>query len=431
MLSAIPVMLATALGFSSPAAAATLNLNGTGPGIQSISSYPSDAMWVNVPTEYNVVPQSGGGGSVPGQVLSSSTSQQTVTTPVYGNVAHTATQWVSSGYYATGQTWVSSGYFQLHTWWAETGYWASGSYYVNSGYYYTHTWWAETGYMASANVVNYVQTCWGPWYALSCQGQWEYTIIQYWVSTAHWASDLWWINTSYWQSYSYWVSTAHWASDYHWVDTSHYQSYQYWVDTSHYQGYTYWVDTSHYQSYTYYVWQVVGYSTSVVSVVTTTTDSNINLSNESLIGVQPEVKNTTTGQIVDGSFCTTPTTPLIAPTSSGFPDYSGTPWQYAGFFSGQGICNINVGILPTTTFDQWAVAQQSVQLVLIPSWTATVTYNKVTTVNGSVTSSVPVTKVETVTGAPYTGSTMPTKYIVGVVCAVQNGQPYCPNSSGN
>jgi hypothetical protein len=26
---------------------------------------------------------------------------------------------------------------------------------------------------------------------------------------------------------------------------------------------------------------------------------------------------------------------------------------------------------------------------------------------------------------------MPTKYLVGISCAVQNGQPYCPNSSGN
>ena len=428
LLSAVPVMLATALSFASPAAAATLNLNGTGPGIQSISSYPNNAMWVNTPTEYNVVPQAGGGGPIPEQVVSSTTSQQTVITPVYGNVAYqgqtwvnsgyygTGQTWVSSGYYTTGQTWVNSGYFITFTWWAATGYWQVGWYWVNSGY------WA-TGWSPGYEQWDFGPDAMGYWvpghsyqYWVSTSG-WQY--YSYWVSTAHWASDQHWISTAHWQYYSYWVNTSHW------------QSYQYWVDTSHYQSYTYWVDTSHYQSYTYYVWQVVGYSTSVVPVVTKITDSNINLSNESLLGVQPEIKNTTTGQIIDSSFCTTPTTLLIAPTSSAFPDYSGSPWQYANFFSGQDICNINPGIMPTTTFDQWAVDQQSVQLVLVPSWTATVSYNKVTTVNGTVTSSVPVTKVETITGTPYTGPTMPTKYIVGVVCAVQNGQSYCPGSSGN
>ena len=419
-LSAMPVILAVALGFSSPAAATTLNLNGSAPGIQSAAMYPNNAMWVNTPTEYNISPQSGGGGPVPGQVVSSTTSYQTVTTPIYQEVAEQGQQWVSSGYWATGETWVNSGYFQLHTWWAETGYWAWGATTIYGGYWvggspgHWQCYWTPIGNSWG---------CYSKYWVNGTPGYWQPTTTtvwsQYWVSTAHWASDYWWIDTSHWQSYSYWVSTAHWESDYHWVDTSHWQSYSYWVNTSHWETYTYWVN------------EIVGYSTSVVPVVTKITDSNINLSNETLLGVQPEIKNTTTGQTVDGSFCSTPTTPLISPTSPSFPDYSGSPWEYANFFSGQGICNVNPGILPTTTFDQWAVAQQSVQLVLIPSWSATVSYNQVTTVNGSVTSSVPVTTVETITGTPYTSSAMPTKYLVGISCAVQNGQPYCPTFSGN
>ena len=413
---------------SPTAYAATLNLNGSGPGIQGASMFPNNAMWVNTPTEYNVIPQAGGSGHVPGKVVSTTTSYETVTTPIYGNVAYQGQQWVNSGYWATGQTWVSS------------GYWATGQYWVNSGYFITFWWWAETGYWQVGWYTvysGYWATGWSPGYEQwafgpDAMGYWvpghsyqywvntSYTVYySYWVSTAHWASDQHWISTSHWQSYQYWVNTSHW------------QSYQYWVDTSHWQSYQYWVNTSHWQTYTYYVWQIVGYNTSVISVVTKVTDSNIHLSNETLLGVQPEIKNTATGQVVDGSFCSTPTTPLIPPTSPSFPDYSGSPWKYANFFWGQNICNVNPGILPTTTFDQWAVAQQSVQLVLVPSWSATVNYNKVTTVNGSVTSSVPVTKTETITGTPYTSSAMPTRYLVGISCAVQNGQPYCPTSGGN
>ncbi len=451
MVAVLPIVFLASLVFSPTAYAATLNLNGSGPGIQGASMFPNNAMWVNTPTEYNVVPQAGGSGHIPGQVVSNTTSQQTVITPVYGNVAYQGQQWVSSGYWATGQYWVSSGYWATGQYWVSSGYWATGQTWVNSGYWQLHTWWAETGYWQVGWHTVY-SGYWAPasyWHG----GYWTcvYNPDGYggpcfmgrqWVS-GYWVYYYQWINTSYTQYYSYWVSTAHWASDYHWistahwqtysywVNTSHWQSYQYWVNTSHWQSYQYWVNTSHWQTYTYYVWQVVGYNTSAESVVTKVTDSNIHLSNETLLGVQPEIKNTTTGQIVDGSFCSTPTTPLIPPTSPSFPDYSGSPWEYANFFSGQGICNVNPGILPTTTFDQWAVAQQSVQLVLVPSWSATVSYNKVTTVNGSVTSSVPVTKVETITGTPYTSSAMPTKYLVGISCAVQNGIPYCPTSGGN
>ena len=437
--AALPLIFFMVLVVSPTAYAATLNLNGSGPGIQGASMFPNNAMWVNTPTEYNVVPQAGGSGQIPNQVVSTNTTNETVTTPVYGNVAYqgqewvnsgywaTGQTWVSSGYWATGQTWVNSGYWQLHTWWAETGYWQVGWHTVYSGYWAPASYW-QPGYWTCVYNPNGNG---GPCF-----------MGRQWVS-GYWVYYYQWINTSYTQYYSYWVSTAHWASDYHWistahwqyysywVNTSHWQSYQYWVNTSHWQSYQYWVNTSHWQTYTYYVWQIVGYNTSVVPVVTKVTDSNIHLSNETLLGVQPEIKNTTTGQIVDGSFCSTPTTPLIPPTSPSFPDYSGSPWKYANFFWGQNICNVNPGILPTTTFDQWAVAQQSVQLVLIPSWSATVSYNKVTTVNGSVASSVPVTKTETITGTPYTSSAMPTKYLVGISCAVQNGQPYCPTFSGN
>ena len=441
MVAALPMVLLASLVFSPTAYAATLNLNGSGPGIQGASMFPNNAMWVNTPTEYNVVPQAGGSGHIPGQVVSNTTSYQTVITPVYGNVAYQSQQWVTSGYWATGQTWVSSGYWatgqrwvnsgywQLHTWWAETGYWATGQTWVATG----HWAWAETTIYGGY----WTEVCGNNWvggYGVNWGSGGSYINVCHrgqWIPTVSYSWSRYWVGGGYWQPWSYWVSTAHWASDYHWISTAHWQSYSYWVNTSHWQSYQYWVNTSHWQTYTYYVWQVVGYNTSAESVVTKVTDSNIHLGNETLLGVQPEIKNTTTGQIVDGSFCSTPATPLIPPTSPSFPDYSGSPWEYANFFSGQNICNVNPGIMPTTTFDQWAVAQQSVQLILVPSWSATVSYNKVTTVNGSVTSSVPVTKVEAITGTPYTSSAMPTKYLVGISCAVQNGQPYCPNSSGN
>jgi hypothetical protein len=459
-ISTLVLVLFMVLLLSPTAYAASLNLNGSGPGIQGASMFPNNAMWVNTPTEYNIVPQAGGSGHIPSQVVSTKTSNGTVITPVYGDVAHQGQQWVSSGYWATGQYWVSSGYWATGQYWVSSGYWATGQYWVNSGYWQLHTWWAETGYWATGQT--WVATghwAWGETtiyggyyscgnnYVGGYGGQWgsggSYINVCQWIPTVSYQWNRYWVSGGYWEPWSYWVSTAHWASDYHWistahwqsysywVNTSHWQSYQYWVNTSHWQSYQYWINTSHWQTYTYYVWQIVGYNTSVVSVVTTVTDRNIHLSNETLLGVQPEIENTTTGQIVDGSFCSTPTTPLIPPTSPSFPDYSGSPWEYANFFSGQDICNVNPGILPTTTFDQWAVAQQSVQLVLVPSWSATVSYNKVTTVNGSVTSSVPVTKTETITGSPYTSSAMPTRYLVGISCAVQNGQPYCPTSSGN
>ena len=423
-ISTLVLVLFMVLLLSPTAYAASLNLNGSGPGIQGASMFPNNAMWVNTPTEYNIVPQAGGSGHIPSQVVSTKTSNGTVITPVYGDVAHQGQQWVSSGYWATGQYWVSSGYWATGQYWVSSGYWATGQQWVNSGYWATGQQWVSSGYWATG----------GYWVS----GYWAQGSYYKWLP-GHWdctfSFGICWYRS--WEPgsyglfyYSYWVS-GYWQSYQYWVDTSHWQSYQYWVNTSHWQSYQYWVNTSHWQTYTYYVWQIVGYNTSVISVVTKVIDSNIHLSNETLLGVQPEIKNTTTGQVVDGSFCSTPTTPLIPPTSPSFPDYSGSPWKYSNFFSGQNICNVNPGILPTTTFDQWAVAQQSVQLVLIPSWSATVSYNKVTTVNGSVTSSVPVTKTETITGTPYTSSAMPTKYLVGISCAVQNGKPYCPTSSGN
>ncbi len=136
---------------------------------------------------------------------------------------------------------------------------------------------------------------------------------------------------------------------------------------------------------------------------------------------------------------TTPvyTTEWSTPPNPAFPNYSGDPLEYGPFFTGLGICNVNPNNMPTDTYAQWAYAKQSAQLILQPSWSANVSYNQVTTVvsggtatssytPGTTSSSVPVTQQVLMTGTPYAAPAMAIKYITSEVCAVQNGQTYCP-----
>ena len=397
LLSMVLMVLAGTLSFPAVASASAINLNGQAPGIQSVSSFPNYAAWVNTPTELSVVPQGAKTGPLPGQVVNTTTTYKTVTQPVYGQVAHQGQTWVNSGYWATGWYWANTGYWATGWYWANTGYWATGWYWANTGYWATGWNYVRSGY-------------WHTYWFRNC-----YAAGPYRVPVCNWYWGRTWVNTSHWQSYNYWVNTSHW------------QSYNYWVNTSHWQSYNYWVNTSHWQPYTYNVNQIVGYRTIQVPVVTTVAQSNINVSNESLLGVWTEVQNTSNGQRIYGEFCNTPTTPLIPPTSPNFPNYSGSPWDYSNFFGSQGICYINASAEDSGLFDSWAVAQQSVQLIITPGWRATVTFNQVTTVNGVVTSSSPVTQTQTITGPAITGPVIPTRYLVGVACAVQNGRSYCPN----
>ncbi len=136
---------------------------------------------------------------------------------------------------------------------------------------------------------------------------------------------------------------------------------------------------------------------------------------------------------------TTPiyTTVWSTPPNPAFPNYSGDPFEYTSFFDSLGICNANPNDMPTNTFTQWAYAGQSAQFVLTPNWTASASYTQVTTVAsggtatssytpGTTSSSVPETQAFTINGTPYDGAVMAIKYITAEVCAVQNGQTYCP-----
>jgi hypothetical protein len=163
--------------------------------------------------------------------------------------------------------------------------------------------------------------------------------------------------------------------------------------------------------------------TTVVSYAATGTSKR-------LVGVQPIIQDTTSGTYYHqqwyGNFCSGGTIPLISPSSSTFPDYSGALWEYTNFFEGQKICTFNPTSIPGNNVQSWQIAGNTARMELIPKYSITANYNKITTVNGKVTSSVPKTYTETVNGTAFYGPQWPLYSISSSTCSVQSGLTYCP-----
>ncbi len=361
--------------YSSLASAVLPTLQGvTGPGLASVSTLPKAVWWLNLPTEYDVVPDPPQTGPAPNSVLSSTTSYRTVSTPVWSNVTHYARYWATSGYWATGWRWVK-------------GIWVR----------------SNTEYPPPPKTPD----VWNPYYH-DC-GWRAQSIAWHWPYHAPVPPG----QTACWQ-FGWYAKPV----------PGHWQSYRYWVNTSHWQSYRYWVNTSHWQWYYYTIRQITGYTTTKVPVVTTVTATNVRILSESLASVWPEVV-TADHQLIQGYTCFTPTTPLYSSLAPGFPDYSLHPRLYTGFFYAEHICSFDPARFNDLMFEDWVVTHQPVNLVITPTWNVTISYTKVTTVSGTVISSVPETASAAITGTPHVGPALPIKAILGVPCVVFDGQRSC------
>ena len=405
MLGVTLAMLGAIFVSASPASAATINLNGDGAGIQSVTMYPHNVWWLNTPTEYSVTPQPGAAPDVADQTLSTART-------IRNRWEITGTQQVSYTVWRQASRRVLGGY---NTSWRQAWGWKQVPRRVIYAWYPQSRWrwtlarrWGVIGWK-----YEFIQTGWRvPPGSVAIWGRKGGTEFRVPISG--------WIYRWYKQWYTVWVPL---------YVTRYYPkwSFLYW-----YPVYTpFYVQ----QWYSYQVteWQTVNVWGWVATTVTTTVAArNIHILSESYAGSDAEVRNTATGQTIPQSYCPASARPVLDPMlpngwqNPEFPNYSGDPLEYANFFDSQGICNVNPNNMPTNTYAQWAYAKQSAQLILQPYWTARVSYDQVTTVNGVVTSSVPVTQTVAISGTPYAAPAMAIKYIIAVVCAVQNGQTYCP-----
>ncbi len=365
-------------------------LNAQAPGIQSVQMYPHNVWWLNTPTEYSVTLAPASTPAVANQQLSTVTTSKTVnTTPIYGPPPITGYNQGTPIYGAAPITGWNTTQVPVVTTVTARNITVTGETYQGANASVENT---TTGQViqqgtcpASANpvidpmgapVATQVQTGWNTaqgapiWgealSSVQVLGGYKAVTEEHWVQVQVWG---WFWNPNPWGS------EMQWQLQPYSVQVPWYYTQQVWS------------------------WQITGYKTVNTTPVYTTEWST--------------------------------------PPNPAFPNYSGDPLEYGPFFTGLGICNVNPNNMPTDTYAQWAYAKQSAQLILQPSWSANVSYNQVTTVvsggtatssytPGTTSSSVPVTQQVLMTGTPYAAPAMAIKYITSEVCAVQNGQTYCP-----
>ena len=427
------------------------NVAGSLPNIQSTAVSPQYTWWVDAPIEYGTNGQIGGSSSAPNQTGPSNsvtTSQQVFA----GNVpTYTSYQQPYQGVtgYSTSYTWGITGHTtkqvktgstpiygpgyttqsqQAYTYYVNVQTWGiTGSHPVMTTTSYPKRVWVRTSYVKPVWVRT---TCARTGFPNPYDMHLGITACVLW--NGYWTHPHW---NGYWKTITVTTRTVVNQNTYGYITTQQPRTGYRTVSTYHpgsIIGYAPVYSTQQVPVYGNIPVQIPIYGTlyrtiqvqtgtvptyrTVYTTTTTTTDyTNIRISNVQLVGVQPTLTNTSTGQSVTGQFCSTPSTPIVPASSSTFPDYSSTPWVYSTWFSSHNICNVNTSSSSISgTYTQWAANGQAAKLVITPTWKATLSYDQVTYVNGVQTSSTPMTQTVQEPGNPYATQPTPVKYVAGV-----------------
>jgi hypothetical protein len=445
----------------SPSAFASPSITVTAPGIQSFSSWPGSWFVLNQPDEFTVTPY-------PVATTATSTPQSTNTgywtqKQVDTRIAHTTQSWVNTSHYVSYQYWVTSGHEATGQRWVTSGHWQSTQYWVNTSHYVSYQYWVNTSHYVSyqywVNSSHYVSYQYWvnsgyfvysrhriitSWHVSTYKQSWRCT-YHFWARRSYWMCPNWgwgptyryWVTSGHYATGRHWVTSGHYATGRRWVNTSHNVSYQYYDNTSHYATGRRWVTSGYYQTTTTYT-TLVTYEAVWVPTVTTVSDQGLKVTSSKLLGVLPGIRDVTSGSpfdgqtywandsSTDGGFCNGAEKPLISPSSPAFPDHSTHLFKYTQYFESLGICTFNPDFIQGSNIQAWQINQDVAAMLLRPSWAVTLTYTQVTSVNGSVTSSVPKTKTEDVNGPVMQGPWWTIYWYQGVSCTMVNGHLQCP-----
>jgi len=325
------------------------------------------------------------------------TAYHNVPYTAYHNVPYTAYHTVA--YTAYRQVWVSSGYWQPYkACWAATWSWVyvgrapnytlyRGHYYFNGTYHNVYRW-EETRapgcsfYHRWINTSHYVSQAYTAYHYNVPYTAWHYNVPY----------TAWHYNVPY---------TAYRTVAYTAYNTVAYTAYE----TVAYTAYKTVAYTA-YNTVAYTAYKQVPYTAyKTVSYTATATGT--------LVGIQPGIQDTTQGQYYNetysGPMCETSTTPLISPSSSAFPDYSGQVWKYTSFFESNNVCTFDPTFIQGNNVQSWLLANNQARLTFTPEYSFDI--------NGA---------TQIVGGQTLYGPSWSLDSISSSTCSIINQYTYCP-----